>query len=57
MLCSWTDMKSRLRIWERFSLMEEAGSALGNMDRGHFPAGRAGVFTVARGISETGFTG
>jgi hypothetical protein len=57
LLCSWTDMKSRLRIWERFSLMEEAGSALGNMDRGHFPAGRAGVFTVARGISETGFTG
>lgn len=57
MLCSWTDKRFRLRIWERLSLMEEAGCGLGNTDRGHFPAGRARIFTVARGISETGFTG
>lgn len=37
--------------------MEEAGCGLENMDRGHFPAGRAGILTVGRGISETGFTG
>lgn len=56
MLCSWTDKRFRLRIWDKFDLMEEAGSGLGNMDRGDFPAGRTGVFTVARGISKMGFT-
>lgn len=35
----------------------EAGYGLGTMDRGPFPAGRAGVCTVARGVAETGFRG
>lgn len=49
------------RSGSRSGMIQSDGEAgyvwTGDHGQGPFPAGRAGVFTVARGIAETGFGG